>query len=497
MIAAKACAPQGALTIAEMCAATGVSRASYYRHWKATAPRTEETALRDELHQLALAERFYGSRRLAAALRRRGWVVNRKRVQRLMRTDNLLCLRERAFVPPTMDARHGWRVVPNLARGMTLTALDQLWVADITYIRLRDEFAFLAVVLDAFSRRVVGWALDVHLQASLALAALSMALDTRRPRPDTLIHHSDRGVQYACADYAARLIEHGIQPSMSRIGSPYDNAKAERFMKTLKQEEVDGRAYPSADEARASIGAFIEDVYNRQRLHSALGLCAARGVRDPGRRGGISRSRPSCTSMRSSPVSVSHFTGPLHFSLSPGPDAGLELDRGEIRQGGVQALAVVHLLDERADGATRLVGITVAASVDLFLFERLHEALGFRVVVRGPDPTHARLDPVFDKPRGVLAAGVLHPAIGMVNEHARPRPTGVERHAERGQCQACLQVPVEGPADDPTTERVEDDGQEREFFQQPDVGDVRDPQLIKSRHLKTAREIWNDAPSVP
>jgi transposase InsO family protein len=262
--------PQGRLSIERLCALTGVSRATYYRHWQGAAPRTEETALRDVLQRLALRQRHYGYRRLTALVRRDGWAVNHKRVLRLMRTDNLLCLRRRAFVPATTDAQHHWRVVPNLARGMELTGLDQLWVADITYVRLLEQFAFLAIVLDAFSRRVLGWALEIHLQASLALAALRMALAARRPRPDTLIHHSDRGVQYACAEYSARLAEHGIQPSMSRVGSPYDNAKAESFMKTLKQEEVDGRAYRDAGEARRSIGAFIEEVYNRQRLHSAL-----------------------------------------------------------------------------------------------------------------------------------------------------------------------------------------------------------------------------------
>jgi putative transposase len=263
--------PQGSLSIERMCALTGVSRRSYYRHWHHTAPRDEETSLRDTLQQLALAHRFYGYRRLTEAVRRQGWAVNHKRVLRLMRTDNLLCLRRRAFVPATTDSRHAWRVVPNLARGLELTGLDQLWVADITYVRLLEEFVFLAVVLDAFSRRVIGWAIDDHLQASLALAALGMALAARRPRPDTLIHHSDRGVQYACADYTALLAAHGIQPSMSRIGSPYDNAKAESFMKTLKREEVDGRAYRDVADARGQIRAFIEDAYNRQRLHSALG----------------------------------------------------------------------------------------------------------------------------------------------------------------------------------------------------------------------------------
>ncbi len=262
--------PQGELTIERMCVLAGVSRAGYYRHWAASAPRQEETGVRDAIQRLALAHRHYGYRRIAAQLRREGFAVNRKRVLRLMREDNLLCLRKRSFVPVTTDARHDWRVVANLARGMVPTGLDQLWVADITYIRLQEEFAYLAIVLDAFSRRVIGWALQTHLQASLATAALTMAIAARRPVPGSLIHHSDRGIQYACSDYTALLEAHDIQPSMSRIGNPYDNAKAESFMKTLKQEEVDGRSYRDAHHARNAIGTFIEKVYNRQRLHSAL-----------------------------------------------------------------------------------------------------------------------------------------------------------------------------------------------------------------------------------
>ena len=257
-----------------MCALSGVSRASYYRYWRRTGPRREETDLRDVLQRLAVGHRHYGYRRLTELLHRDGWAVNHKRVLRLMRTDNLLCLRRRAFVPATTDSGHAWRVVPNLARGMQLTGLDQLWVADITYVRLLEEFAFLAVIIDAFSRRVLGWAVDGHLRASLAVAALEMAVAARQPVGGQLIHHSDRGVQYACAEYTQLLAAHGIQPSMSRIGSPYDNAKAESFMSTLKREEVDGRAYRTLPQARRSIGSFIEDVYNRQRLHSALNYLA-------------------------------------------------------------------------------------------------------------------------------------------------------------------------------------------------------------------------------
>jgi putative transposase len=266
--------PHGALSIERMCALAGVSRASYYRHWRRAAPRREQTELRDGLQRLAVAYRHYGYRRLNALLRREGWAVNHKRVLRLMRTDNRLCLRRRAFGPATTASRHDWRVVPNLARGMQVTGLDQLWVADITYLRLLEEFAFLAVIIDAFSRRVVGWAVEIHLRAALAVAALEMALAARRPQPGQLIHHSDRGVQYACAEYRALLAAHGVQPSMSRIGSPYDNAKAESFMSTLKREEVDGRAYRTTEDARRSIGSFIEEVYNRQRLHSALSYLA-------------------------------------------------------------------------------------------------------------------------------------------------------------------------------------------------------------------------------
>lgn len=262
--------PQGELTIERMCKLSGVSRAGYYRHWATSAPRQEETAVRDAIQRLALAHRHYGYRRIAAQLHREGLVVNRKRVLRLMREDNLLCLRRRSFVPVTTCSRHDWRVVPNLAHGLLPNGLDQLWVADITYIRLAEEFVYLAVVLDAFSRRVVGWALRTHLEASLAIAALTMAIAARRPRAGSLIHHSDRGVQYACGDYTALLKSHDIQPSMSRIGNPYDNAKAESFMKTLKQEEVDGHTYRDADHACQMIGNFIEEVYNGQRLHSAL-----------------------------------------------------------------------------------------------------------------------------------------------------------------------------------------------------------------------------------
>jgi transposase InsO family protein len=263
---------QGAMAIDRLCRLTRVSRAGYYRFWQESTPRQHDTALRDVIQKLALANsRRRGYRYVTAQLRRDGIVANHKCVLRLMREDNLLCLRRKAFVPVTTDSRHTWTIVPNLARDLRLSGPDQLWVADITYVRLQEEFAYLAVVLDAFTRLVVGWAIADHLRAELAIEALAMALEQRRPRWGSLIHHSDRGVQYACGDYSRRLERHGITASMSRTGNPYDNAKAESFMKTLKAEEVDGRIYRDHREAARCIGTFIEEVYNKQRLHSALG----------------------------------------------------------------------------------------------------------------------------------------------------------------------------------------------------------------------------------
>ena len=186
-----------------MCTLLEVSRAGYYRHWHASAPAAEETALRGRLQELAVAHRHYGYRRLGPLLRREGWAVNHKRVLRLLCEDNLLCLRRKAFVPATTDSRHGWTVYPNLARRLVPTTVNQLWIADITYIRLAEAFVYLAVVLDAHSRRAVGWAMADHLRAELALAALRMALDSREVVAGGLVHHSDRGVQYACGDYMA------------------------------------------------------------------------------------------------------------------------------------------------------------------------------------------------------------------------------------------------------------------------------------------------------
>ena len=252
-----------------LCQMSGISRASYYR-WGVRRPSFPvEMEFRDALQKIALESPAYGYRRITAELNRRGFEVNHKRVLRLMRQDNLLCLRHKSFVVTT-DSKHDLPVYPNLARDLAPSDVNQLWVADITYIRLRAEFVYLAVVLDAFSRRVIGWALGRSLEAGLALSALGMALRQRRPAPG-LVHHSDRGVQYASLDYTALLQEHKIKISMSRKGNPYDNAACESFMKTLKYEEVYRTEYRDLADAYAQIGEFLERVYNHQRLHSALG----------------------------------------------------------------------------------------------------------------------------------------------------------------------------------------------------------------------------------
>ena len=252
-----------------LCQMTGLSRAGFYR-WRLPRQATPvEMEVRDEMQKIALEFPAYGYRRITRELQKRGFEVNHKRVLRMMREDNLLCVRRRAFVVTT-DSRHNLPVYPNLARRMTPMAVNQLWVADITYIRLRIEFVYLAVILDAFSRRVIGWALGRTLEAELALAALRMALVERKPAPG-LVHHSDRGVQYASQTYTEILQQHHAQISMSRKGNPYDNAACESFIKTLKQEEVYRNEYRDFHDACSSIGEFLERIYNRKRLHSALG----------------------------------------------------------------------------------------------------------------------------------------------------------------------------------------------------------------------------------
>lgn len=252
-----------------MCGLAGVSRASFYRGWEEKAPSEAEVALRDAVQRMALAHRDHGYRRITPLIQRAGFVVGEEKVRRILRTDNLLAIRRRKFVVTT-DSNHRFRVQPNLAESLELTAINQLWVADITYIRLRREFVFLAVVLDAFSRKVIGWELGRTLETRLPLAALEAAIAGRQPQPG-LVHHSDRGTQYASDEYVKRLEACGAHLSMSRPASPWENGKCESFIKTLKREEIDARHYATFTELREHVEEFIEQIYNKVRLHSALG----------------------------------------------------------------------------------------------------------------------------------------------------------------------------------------------------------------------------------
>jgi transposase InsO family protein len=253
-----------------LCGLFGVSRSWYHACPSAEERAARDVALRDAIEEIALAFPGYGYRRVTHALARAGWAVNHKRVLRVMREEALLCHLKRRFVVTTTASRHGCPTYPNLLAQTTLDGLNQAWVADLTYIRLPTTFVYLACLLDAYSRRCVGWRLSRAIDAQLTLAALEMALAQRQPAPG-LIHHSDRGVQYACAAYVARLTAVGAQLSMSAVGNPYDNAKAESFFKTLKQEEVYLQDYRTCAQAETNIGHFIDDVYNTKRLRSSLG----------------------------------------------------------------------------------------------------------------------------------------------------------------------------------------------------------------------------------
>jgi putative transposase len=269
-VIAEAVALPSSLSVRRLCALLDVNRAWYYARPTASAPDDRGAiALRDAIERIVLAFPGYGYRRVTKALQREGWAVNHKRVLRVMREESLLCQLKRRFVVTT-DSTHAHARYPNLLRDTVLTAPDRAWVADITYIRLPTAFVYLAAILDAFSRRCVGWALSRWIDTNLTLAALTMAVAARQPAPG-LIHHSDRGVQYASADYVTALETAGAQISMAARGNPYENAKAESFFKTLKHEEVYLKEYRNLEEAAANVERFIEDVYNTKRLHSSLG----------------------------------------------------------------------------------------------------------------------------------------------------------------------------------------------------------------------------------
>ena len=255
-------------SVRQMCQSLGVSRSWLYEKPALAEPTEEDTSLRDAIERLCLAFPGYGYRRVTAQLHRDGWTVNHKRVLSVMRCESLLCRLRRAFVPPSPGSTKA--AYPNLLQDLVVTRLDQVWVVDMTYIRLPQGFVYLACVLDAFSRRCIGWHLSKDIDTRLTLAALDAAIATRCPSSG-LIHHSDRGVQYASAEYVARLGEIGACISMSKAGCPYDNAKAESFFKTLKTEEVYLSQYQNFGEALANIGGFLDDVYNVKRLHSSLG----------------------------------------------------------------------------------------------------------------------------------------------------------------------------------------------------------------------------------
>jgi putative transposase len=269
-LAIKEC--HGPYPVFSAAALLGVSRSGYYRWLRSGSDAcSEDMLLREEMQRVAVEFQGYGYRRIAAELCRRGFSVSSKKVLRLMRLDNLLCVRKR-FRPCTTDSCHGEKVYENLAGDMTVEGVNRLWVADITYIRLLTEFVYLAIVVDVFSRRCIGWELDRHIDTRLVLDALRKALETRRGVClRGLVHHSDQGVQYASREYVECLQEHGIRISMSRRGNPYDNAFAESFIKTLKYEEVYLNEYDTIKEARKNIERFIEQVYNLKRLHSGIG----------------------------------------------------------------------------------------------------------------------------------------------------------------------------------------------------------------------------------
>ncbi len=261
---------QSGLTKSQACEASEISRSNYYR-WKRAHPPTKDITLRMVMQEIALEFTRYGYRRITKELQRRGWCVNHKRVLRIMKEDNLICLRKQ-FAPKTTNSNHGYVTYPNLATSLHVTDRNQLWVADITYIRLRDEFVYLAVILDVYSRKCIGWELSRSIDTQLTLDALHQALATRKSLGfSNLVHHTDQGVQYAATAYVECLKAHGITISMSRKGNPKDNAFAESFMKTLKVEEVYLNDYATFEEAHDNLGTFIEEIYNTKRLHSGMG----------------------------------------------------------------------------------------------------------------------------------------------------------------------------------------------------------------------------------
>lgn len=262
------------LSISRCCSDLHVSRSGFYAWTKQdqiSDLENQKMKIKGEIENIVLDFPRYGYRRVKIELHRRGSDVNHKVVYDIMREYDLLCSKKR-FVPKTTDSEHNLPVYPNLTKNMIVTGINQYWAADITYIRLEREFIYLAAIIDVHSRKCIGWKLGRDIDAKLAIAALDMALTSRKGTDiSNLIHHSDQGVQYASMEYVSRLLEEGIQISMSRKGNPYDNAFAESFFKTFKYEEVYLWEYETFDVAHKNIKKFLEIVYNRKRVHSSLG----------------------------------------------------------------------------------------------------------------------------------------------------------------------------------------------------------------------------------
>jgi putative transposase len=317
---------QGGLSVERMCQISRVSRAGYYRSLAEEQPEAEQMLVRTAIQQVVLEHRRrYGYRRVTRELRARGLVVNHKRVLRMMGEDNLLAVQPRQFVVTT-DSKHSLEVAVNLAQRLKLSGINQLWVADITYIQLRREFVYLAVVLDGFSRKVVGWALSRSLSSRFTVAALEMAIGERQPQPG-LVHHSDRGVQYASREYGVLLEKHQMLASMSRPGNPYDNARCESFMRTLKREEINASSYRDLEDLQAHIAVFIDEYYNQKRLHSALGYVSPRDFEQTLKHPDTPK---AATLICSFGKTSTRLLGPGTQSPSPAPDPNPRLDTVEI-----------------------------------------------------------------------------------------------------------------------------------------------------------------------
>ena len=263
---------QEEIPIRHACSSLNISKSAYYAGLNRPAINLSDKPIKNTIYDISLEYPKYGYRRITAELHRRGQPTNHKKVLRIMREENLLCMPKKKFRITTTDSNHNYPVYPNLAKEIALTGINQFWVADITYVHLQSECVYLAIIIEVYSRKCIGWEMSRRIDAVLVLNALNMAVDARLHLGiDGLIHHSDQGVQYACNDYVNRLNELGIKISMSRKGNPYDNAFAESFMKTLKAEEVYLKEYKTFDEAYSNIKQFIEVVYNNKRLHSSIG----------------------------------------------------------------------------------------------------------------------------------------------------------------------------------------------------------------------------------